>query len=220
VELLACGGGHGGPGPGAEEALEHMAIKRDGCIERRRRISPDEVLPLGFSAQELFNLPDGTKQAPLTWPEGEQTTIRYTLGPGTLFFVKSEDDPAFDQDACLACRDHVLIKGPVRIWTDDGQLDQRWPAAQIHSFLGRAELTLTRDRRAIRGKYPADPSPSECLVGLRFEILFTSAGTSGWITRSVANAACGSMGPATVVLPMPGGRWAEVPELRERRQRQ
>jgi hypothetical protein len=199
----------------AEEAQERMAIKREGCVERRRRISADEVLPYGFSAAQLFLLPEGPEQAPLTWESGEQTTVRFTFGPGSLFFVKSEGDPSLPGARVAYCRDHVLMRGPVHLWTDDGRLDERWSVAQARTFLGRAEMTLKLDRRAIRGKYPALPPPSACLVDLQFDLLFTSAGMSGLIFRSVAYAPCEAIGPRTAMTRVSDGRWGWIPGVGE-----
>jgi hypothetical protein len=201
----------------AGEAQEHIAARRDGCVERRQSIGADEILPYyGFSAANLFLLPEGPEQALLTWESGEQTTVRFTMGPGSLFFVKSEGDPALDGGWAAYCRDHVLLRGPAHLWTDDGRLDERWPAAQLRTFLGRAELTLQVDRRPIRGTYPTESSPSICSVDLQLELLFTREGMSGF-SRSVAHAACDAIGPMTGAAWMPVGRWGSIPEIVEPR---
>lgn len=159
-------------------------------VVTRTPLALDEVSPLGFTAQSVLDLAEGTHPGTLTWLEaGGSSPLTLTVAQaGAIEYVEqavvttgtgSGEEPALS----LWCPNLVSVGVDIGFVTDDGVFAEQWLGALTSDVEGQTGFDRTLEDLA--GTFdpwdhiPADTDFDEVTAWL--EVSFDASGPSGLI---------------------------------------
>jgi hypothetical protein len=146
------------PPPGGQ--IGGVQGEGSGCrVVTTTVLGVDDVSPLGFSASQLLTGVGGQRQAPLTWKNGQSTTL--TLEPGApqaVRFVEleiEEDDSGADIAPLpgALCNDRLEIDAPLGFATADGKFAESFNVTLRAEEAGSATFDEKIDLSTLQGSY-------------------------------------------------------------------
>lgn len=115
------------------------------CTSADAEVATDDT-SLGFSADDVFVLVEGTRTAPFTWyHEGDETEIVFTATRTGAVQVRSWEPPAGNPDISCASP-ALLLAADASFVTDDGAFAESWrEEIELEQFHGFVTFLLERD---------------------------------------------------------------------------
>jgi hypothetical protein len=178
------------------------------CLESRTAVASDEQTSLAFSVGDVIAFVVGDHAALLSWPDASTTQVDFTVRAVETYFTESESNPDYTDEASPECSDHLEVDVSATFTTDDGRLNQTWPALTFRAYDGQsATATDNVDVDALGGTYAPGLSGDQCLLSLQFNLALAPAGFSGELLDSIALAPCDAIEDYTGITDRLAGVW-------------
>jgi len=178
------------------------------CLETKRPISGNTPTPLGFSANEALQHVRGDHVSAMKWTGGSSTRIHIDVGDPRVWYVESRANPSWNQPYVgRHCAHHVRIETDMRIYTEDGKLDEAVDRMVLIAYgsdeaFGKVEINGS----ALRGTYEPELRTLHCYFSSELRVLFLLGGVHGsWTDKLHANN-CDVADLSGLVL-QAGGHW-------------
>lgn len=170
------------PHPGSQFGEEDVD---GGCIVGSTDpLTPSEVSPLGFTAQEVMDLVLGTRTSTLTWANATTTDLTVAVSDATnlrvVHYVPDPDAQSNDEMA-LDCEDALAIDVVMTLDTADGALADTSPRTLQTRSASEVSLRIPVDD--VQGTLDLESWAQSDFDDIYGEVqgTFTAAGLSGGI---------------------------------------
>ncbi len=200
-----CAGGQTGGEFGAENGTGGGTALEGGssCEEDTTELELDEVSPLGFSAEDVLALAEGTHEATLTWAPDEASMATTTLESGTTAvtlvveaagpasFVDAEPPSSGGTVGMIAlgrvCPDRVDVPVTVTLTTADGALDETLEGTLSATDAGSATLLVPIELDELEGTLSFEVVSPEGGVPIqtRLEVVFGEGIFAGRLSGTI-----------------------------------
>lgn len=200
-----CAGGQTGGEFGAENGTGGGGTLEGGssCEEDATELELDEVSPLGFAAEDVLGLAEGTHEATLTWvPDGsamatttlepgitEVTLVVEVAGPAS--FVDAEPPSSGSSGGMIelgwVCPDRVDVPVTVTLTTADGALDETLDGTLSATDAGSATLLVPIELDELEGTFSFEVVSPEGGVPIqtRLEVVFGEGIFAGRLSGTI-----------------------------------
>lgn len=203
-----CAGGQTGGEFGAENGTGGGGTldgneTASACDEDATELGLDEVSPLGFSADDVLALAEGTHEATLTWVPDEAAMATTTLEPGTTevtlviepagpaSFVDAEPPASGSSGGMIelgwVCPDRVDVPVTVTLTTADGALDETLDGTLSATDAGSATLLVPIELDELEGTLSFEVVSPEGGVPIqtRLEVVFGEGIFAGRLSGTI-----------------------------------
>lgn len=132
-------------------------------IVRSTVLAPDELPPLGMSANDVLAHLGATRTVTVAWADGAQTTATITFGAMTgapqhherQWRSSGDGGGGVEPAIAIDCEDQLEVPLAIGFSTADGAFDENWSASIVASVSDFA--TFSRNIDEVRGSFVVSP---------------------------------------------------------------
>lgn len=139
-----------------------------GCLEASsRELARDESAPIGFSANDVLSIAEGSHAITVTYADGSTTPatleVVYDGAAPRFLEMRWQDDGSGQEIALVApemqCLDVLAIDVTLHLETEDGAFDERWTTTLRASSAESSTAMLNATLDSLQGSY--EPSAAD-----------------------------------------------------------